>query len=89
VVLNLRKQQRDEDVEKGIVTIRGKGMATMKASKCFTVPHTMMQALENKSTLPLKQIAATKLGYRTVLGDLIEEELVKHILMEEKFYGLT
>jgi hypothetical protein len=60
-----------------------------KALKFSKVPRTILQTLAKKVTLPAKQAATTKLERKTVLGDSLEQDLVKYIfLLEDKIYGL-
>lgn len=85
-----RKQWKKSDMEEAIKVVREKKMGTKKASKTFNVPRTTLQTLSKKESLTPAKAAATKLGRKTILGDDLEQELVRYILaMEQKFFGCT
>jgi transcriptional regulator with GAF, ATPase, and Fis domain len=49
---NIRKQLKEEDMEKAIMAVRKEKMETLKAAKFFKVPRTTLQTLAKRFTLP-------------------------------------
>lgn len=53
-------------------------------------PRTTLHRLCNKKDMEPCQASVTKLGRKTVLGDILESQLLNYaLIMESKFYGLT
>ncbi|KAJ8928087.1 hypothetical protein NQ314_019385 [Rhamnusium bicolor] len=85
-----REQWNSDDMQRAIVAVRQQEMGTLKASKTFNVPRSTLQHSAKMVELDPDEVGTIKLGRKTVLGDEVEEELVRYILlMEAKFYGLT
>ena len=60
----------------------------LKAAKTYNLPRQTLFRLSKSSMEPEKDVLM-KLGRKTVLGDDLENELVKYVLeMEVRFYGL-
>ncbi|KAJ8935949.1 hypothetical protein NQ314_012571 [Rhamnusium bicolor] len=85
-----QKQWNSDDMQRAIVAVRQQEMGTLKASKTFNVPRSTLQRSAKNVELDPEEAATIKLGRKTILGDEVEEELVRYILLTEaKFYGLT
>lgn len=77
-------------MERAIIAVRQHEMGTLKAAKTFNVPRSTLQRSARKVELQPVEAARIKLGRKSVLGNNLEDELVRYILeMEAKFHGLT
>lgn len=87
---NKRRKWNEGDMERAIIAVRQHEMGTLKASKMFNVPRSTLQRSAKKIALQPIEAAQIKLGRKAILGDNLENELVRYILeMEAKFHGLT
>lgn len=85
-----RKVWNPENMRQAIQAVRERRMGTLMAAQTFNVPRSTVQRLAKMDHLNPEEATNIKLGRKTVLGDELEEELVRYILlMESKFYGLT
>lgn len=85
-----RKQLDENIMESAIKAVLEKQMGYLKAAKHFGVPRTTLHRLCSKKNVEPHEAALTKLGRKTVLGNVLENQLLNYALvMESKFYGLT
>lgn len=85
-----RKKWNVGDMERAIIAVRQHAMGTLKASKMFKVPRSTLQRSAKMLELQPIEAAQIKLGRKAILGNDLEDELVRYILeMEAKFHGLT
>lgn len=85
-----KRQSWDKDnMANAIKAIKEKKMGLKKAVKVYSVPRTTLQRL-SRIDKPVEEIVNIKLGRPPVLPQVLEDELVKYLLiMESKFHGLT
>jgi hypothetical protein len=49
-ICDIRKEWKEEDLEKAVTAVREKKMETLKAAKLFKMPRNTLQTLANKIT---------------------------------------